>query len=244
MFKTTVKLLSAAVIGAGAMGAQAGVISSSSSFSFGSYALYDHEIGYGNNAVSSHQDSQQLLLSGFNSSLGVLTGVSLSFNSNWSLTSSVSASTGNWFSDTKGNAQATSLLTIDMLNPNGPEKNSYQIEASSCYDSGLFGASCSDSDTSHGHFNGNLALGSVDLAGFLDTTIVMDLTRLLTAEVTKCDYDSNCYGWNTNNGWNGTLTISYLFDEMPASVPEPGMLSLFGLGLIGLGFSRRRINRQ
>ena len=43
--------------------------------------------------------------------------------------------------------------------------------------------------------------------------------------------------------WSGGIRVTYDFtphDDPPVSVPEPGTLALFSLGLLGLGLSRRR----
>lgn len=43
----------------------------------------------------------------------------------------------------------------------------------------------------------------------------------------------------TSHADNASLQI-YLADTVPANVPEPGTLSMLALGLVGLGFMRRR----
>ena len=43
-----------------------------------------------------------------------------------------------------------------------------------------------------------------------------------------------------NNGGGVDYTMTFLVDETPTSVPEPSILALMVVGIIGLGFARRR----
>lgn len=76
-----------------------------------------------------------------------------------------------------------------------------------------------------------LASGDDGVLYGLSGTTVFSVNTLTGAGTFSSDYSGN--GLGTSFG-------SSFFGEAGAGVPEPGMLGLFGLGLMGLGLSRRR----
>ena len=233
-----------AIGGLAATSANAALISYTQAFNLGSRTLADYETGTSTSAPTSAWETQDLLLSGFNGSLGTLTGVSLTFASNWSLNGKVTASddiNNELFSEyTSGAAQATSRMTVDLVSFGGPEQSSDQAVSPSCSSAGTWSsAACDGSVAMDGQFNGSLFLGGISLSSFIDTNLLLSLTKTVTAEVTACDSDSRCYGHNFNNGWSGSITVDYMYDAV--SVPESSTLALSAMGLLGLLLGRRRV---
>ncbi len=58
------------------------------------------------------------------------------------------------------------------------------------------------------------------------------------------DAGSGCVGFTTPENANTTLRFGFTISSEPLSVPEPGILGLLGLGLLGAFVSRRQSSRK
>ncbi len=227
----------------------AGVITHTDSFSFGSTTIFDQEYSNNNNAITTQTNTTSLNIAGFDSNLGILTGVEISFDTNWLLSGKIEGwdtRNSRWHPEyVKGAGIATSKMQVTLTNPASSTEDKISATTSSCHKWGKKSAYCTKSESTSGSFNDTLDLSTIALSNFLDTMLILEFEKKLTAEVTKCETwfsnDDKCRMTNYNNNWLGGIAVTYAYDEFVVAVPEPSSLALFGLGIIGLGFARRNV---
>lgn len=227
-----------------ASSANAAVISYTEAFSFGSTSLTDTT---NDGSAVTDTASQSFDVAGFDSSLGTLTDVFIFFDTDWSLQAMVESFDDDDYFVNKAKAKgaASTEMTVTLTNPVGASEDKIRSRVASCSDTSLFwsDAECTETDNASGNFNDVLDLSSISLTSFIGGMLEFEVTRSLTAALTKCGHDDVCSLTNTNNEWGGELVVAYQYDEAStgpsASVPEPAILAVFGLGLLGFSAARR-----
>lgn len=247
--------------------ARADVIDSSANFQLDNLTNFDSGII---SVSDSNTTTTVVSLDRFDSSLGTLTGVEVSFTSAFNHYSYASAydsssesyrqaySCGGWGwsstcyrtvydNETYVNGEAHAQLTVDLIDPNGGLEQAFDSNDMYCRDYNRYSGSiaCEDYEADINNvFDGTLSLGGVSLAAFIGTDpIDLKLTNKAWFSA-ACDTYDRGYDYDFCQGSNDTYwggTMTVQYTyDVVAQVSEPGTLGLLGLGLFGLGVMRRR----
>lgn len=221
----------------------ASLITESTNFNFGSKGLLDDIANDGIKDVLTRE--RRLKLESFDSSLGLLTGVKLSYSTEFGLKSIVEAydPVNNGGKDiAEGESIAESTMLIELFNPYSPSiLSEWKQEVADCSKEKWKFPKCRYVSKEDYDFEGSFSLYMMDIQDFLDTStkfIKIDLNQELSVEAFSSDNDSVVLAYNKYNYWNGTFTIEYEFDAF--NVPEPSTLLLFVMGIFAMGFRRFR----
>ena len=147
-------------------------------------------------------------------------------------------------------APVTNLFTLDLeffhldMGGNGSSEN-LSITISSMgadYDLGLFpltiGPDCGGGGTAFDACGtGNLALSFADIG---DVSFSDPLSITLTPSEDVNPYGVLNYVGTDQSDIIGSVSLTLAYEEARVPVPAPATLALFGLGLAGLGWSRRK----
>lgn len=220
-----------------------------------SFSLYNSGANTGTTGSSLSDNSQVSLnrsLSRFDSGLGELTDVSISFFSNWfhsTNAQAVDSSPESNSNDSWMNSTSTAQYSIQLLDPsnyivNDNDTNSVLCNRSISY-SGIIG--CGYSDGTNSVFNGNLNLSGFTLADFIGTNPLDFLFLNIVTLTGSCDDNDSgdtCRAWSQSN-WSGNLNVTYTYNEViqaasTNAVPEPAALLLFLVGLLVLNMKCSR----
>ncbi|HTN70635.1 MAG TPA: choice-of-anchor E domain-containing protein [Methylomirabilota bacterium] len=187
--------------------------------------------------------SQVLTFNKFNTGLGTLTGVSITFTTSYGATATVTvpnnadSETITFFAD----AKIDHSLTGGFITPQSPPQQAF---SASCQADP--GKTCESGPQSNNNtFNGTAGLAapltSFNGPGTYDLTAA--LTSALAPRITPDNgtsfADNSTFDGTLNANWSGSVTVVYTY-ETGAAVPEPLSLYLLVAGLGGLALSRRR----
>ncbi len=192
---------------------------------------------------SSYGDSvfNDVSLDGFDSSLGTLTGVSISLKSFWTSHTIGGAVDfkGRRNNDTWVKGKGISDYSVTLLDPWGEDPVSRTARNHVSCDSRSYGFNaCYDLESKKGKFNTSFDILNIDISKFLNDDITV---RLNNEQFSSLRCDNNDRGdlcsLKTKGSWEGKISVNYQYN-----VPNAGTLGLLIAGLTGLIMFRRRQN--
>ena len=259
--KNLIRNICAGILLSTSIAANALVIEQTNSFSNNNLGLSNTTTtgSYGSDSANTFDS---LVFDRFDTSLGQLTDVEISFTSDFSHYSYASAYDNSaeryayerhcsWGSchyhyryrnDTFVRSNTQNILSVTLTDPSSTGESSTDYNYDACSRSAITSGSvgCSDSEITNGAFNGSLDLGAFSLSQF-EANGIDDLLNLsfqnhanISLSCDNNDSGDTCSGYN-NSWWNGSVSVTYTYD--PNTIPVPATLSLF---LVGLGLMIRR----
>jgi hypothetical protein len=193
--------------------------------------------------------SQVLTFDKFNTALGTLTGVKITFMTAYGATATVTVDNNGDLQTIDFFADATighSLTGGFIVTQSSPQAFSASCEADP-------GDGCTSGPTlNNNNFNNTAGVGlAAPLASFRNDNgpPTYDLTATLTSALapritpdngTSFADDTTFDGTLDNTSWNGSVSVVYTYDTGVRAVPEPLSLYLLVAGLGGIALSRRR----
>ena len=239
--------------------------------SFGAVITSDYTFGVTNNYLSenfeetvnsSQSRSSATAIDQFDSSLGTLTDVSVSFTSTFSYYVSASSrdtererrrcgwtSCSSYYDDDVGvTATLTQNFDVSLENYANVDVNldrTFELDCSKVLNNST-SRSCQERDGwSTIAYATELDLIGENLIGFIGNG-TLDLSFLNTNTISgTCNSHDEVYCYTSNyvTNWGGTITVDYTYDEVVASVSEPVGIALFSIPALVL-LRRRQASKQ
>jgi hypothetical protein len=202
-----------------------------------------------------------LSLQGFNSSLGTLTGVSLTLDALFAINLTVGNYSDTFFTENPITMQFDAPQTETYYNASamgtaavtGPGGLSLSISPSTISESDLSPGLLSAGTSPTGYqdtYNGLAASGTatanpVDLSDYINSGF---LTTISFSAGSLQAHGSSSFGdifYNVNGAASGSVEVTYTYNAAPVGgAPEPASIFLMGSALLGVGLLRKPLTRS